>query len=179
MISPNSFFKTKPVSRFKFAHSVDPIKNIQKQISMFDGDENEIEVPKSIQDLIASKIRTLSNSLSTAKSQCQTAAAIQEAIQNANNIVKINAINKQVQQSNENSTSQLPRELDDQWYTKGELLKMKNEIDPQRTASHDHNIISNPGTSALLDQMKIEEENQHNGSFKQSRKKAQTNNRKK
>lgn len=47
MISPN-LFKKKPQSRFKFAHSVDPIKNLQKQISMFEDDENEIEVPKSI-----------------------------------------------------------------------------------------------------------------------------------
>lgn len=67
MISPG-LFKKKPVSRFKFAHSVDPIKNLQKQYNAFEEDENEIEVPKSIQDLIESKIRTLSNSLSTAKS---------------------------------------------------------------------------------------------------------------
>lgn len=67
MISPH-IFKKKQVSRFKFAHSVDPIKNLQKQISMFEDDGEEIQVPKSIQDLIERNIRTLSNSLSTAKS---------------------------------------------------------------------------------------------------------------
>jgi hypothetical protein len=67
MISPH-IFKKKQESRFKFAHSVDPIKNLQKQISMFVDDGDEIQVPKSIQDLIERNIRTLSNSLSTAKS---------------------------------------------------------------------------------------------------------------
>lgn len=57
---------------------MDPIKNLQKQYNAFEEDENEIEVPKSIQDLIESKIRTLSNSLSTAKS-C-SAMVVQEAI---------------------------------------------------------------------------------------------------
>lgn len=46
MISP-ALFKKKQVSRFKFAHSVDPIKNLQKQMSMFE-DDDEIQVPKSI-----------------------------------------------------------------------------------------------------------------------------------
>lgn len=47
MISP-AIFKKKQESRFKFAHSVDPIKNLQKQISMFEDDGDEIQVPKSI-----------------------------------------------------------------------------------------------------------------------------------
>lgn len=74
MISPN-FFKKKQISRFKFAHSVDPLnaKNIQKQIYFFEDDDgDEIQVPKSIQDLIERNIRTLSNSLSTAKSNVNT-----------------------------------------------------------------------------------------------------------
>jgi|DEB0MinimDraft_12_1074336.scaffolds.fasta_scaffold14462_2 hypothetical protein len=40
MISPH-LFKKKQVSRFKFAHSVDPLnaKNLQKQIELEDGEE--------------------------------------------------------------------------------------------------------------------------------------------
>ena len=60
MISPHIFQKKKE-SRFKFAHSVDPLSKFEKEID----DGEEIEVPKSIQDLIERGIRTLSNSLST------------------------------------------------------------------------------------------------------------------
>ena len=78
MISPHIFQKKKE-SRFKFAHSVDPLnaKNLQGRID----DDDEIEVPKKIQDLIERGIRTLSNSLSTVKSTVNTAksTAAQEA----------------------------------------------------------------------------------------------------
>jgi len=136
MISPN-LFKKKPVSRFKFAHSVDPIKNLQKQISMFEDDENEIEVPKSIQDLIECKIRTLSNSLS-AHSKSQT-AAVKEAFEKADSIVKLCALNiSKLSQQSEQHDPTLLKELHETWYTKGELKQMKQEIQsPQRTTSCD------------------------------------------
>ena len=61
-------FGNKKESRFKFAHSVvhhsvDPLT--AKQIHE---DEEQIEVPKCVQDLIAHSFRTLSNSLSVKKS---------------------------------------------------------------------------------------------------------------
>lgn len=157
---------------------------------MFEGDENEIEVPKSIQDLIESKIRTLSNSLSTAKSA--SAAAVQEAIQNADNIVTICAMNRSAQQTGvENTNSQLLKELGERWYTKGELERMQQEIDPQRTASHDlNNKLLNPvattngqvsSTECNLTRVKVtqpEEETNTDVTFKQARRKVQ-NNRKK
>lgn len=63
LISPHIFQKKKE-SRFKFAHSVDPLNaKLPKEID----DLEEIEVPKSIQDLIERGIRTMSNSLSTQK----------------------------------------------------------------------------------------------------------------
>ena len=61
MISPH-LFDNKKESRFKFAHSVDPLnfKNIPKIAE----DDEEIQVPKNIQELIMRGIRTVSNSLS-------------------------------------------------------------------------------------------------------------------
>lgn len=83
IISPD-IFKKKQVSRFKFAHSVDPLnaKNLQKQgISTFDEDGDEIQVPKSIQDLIDRNLRTLSNSLSTVKSKSALAEKLSKNIE--------------------------------------------------------------------------------------------------
>ena len=76
MISPHIFQKKKE-SRFKFAHSVDPLT---AQQTMF-GDDDEMEVPQKIQDLIERGIRTLSNSLSTIKSNANEikSTAAQEA----------------------------------------------------------------------------------------------------
>jgi hypothetical protein len=71
LISPHIFEKKKQ-SRFKFAHSVDPTDN-KSQKDIDDGDE--IEVPKSIQDLIEKGIRTLSNSLSTQKNTIRSQLA--------------------------------------------------------------------------------------------------------
>ena len=91
MISPN-FFKKKQISRFKFAHSVDPLnaKNWSKQIEdQEDGDE--IQVPKNIQELIERNIRTMSNSLSTVKSNALSAAALEAQYQEE---VKLGALNK-------------------------------------------------------------------------------------
>jgi len=64
----NHFFQKKKESRFKFAHqvahSMDPLLANQKMID----DDDEILVPKNIQELIERGIRTLSNSISTVKS---------------------------------------------------------------------------------------------------------------
>jgi hypothetical protein len=53
-------------------------------MSMFE-DDDEIQVPKSIQDLIEKNIRTLSNSLSTAKSQ--SAQAVSQVI--SDNVINL------------------------------------------------------------------------------------------
>lgn len=66
-------FGRKKESRFKFAHSVvhhsvDPARMVE--------DEEEIEVPKKIQDLIERGIRTVSHSLSVKSKQDVKSTAV-------------------------------------------------------------------------------------------------------
>ena len=95
MISPH-LFKKKQESRFKFAHSVDPLncKNIPKIAE----DDEEIQVPKNIQELIMRGIRTVSNSLSNVNKSSVKSTAAQEAQEEANGGIKINSLNKLLEQ---------------------------------------------------------------------------------
>ena len=117
MMSPG-IFKSKQQSRFKFAHSVDPIKSLQKQLE----DEEEIQVPKNIQDLIVRNIRTLSNSLSTIKSsEYEGHKAINKALV---------SLEKQIDL----------QELRDKWYTKKELQDRSESINCNTTTKEEYNL---------------------------------------
>jgi hypothetical protein len=116
-------------------------KNLQKQL---EEDGEEIQVPKSIQDLIVRNIRTLSNSLS---SKNQSAKAIQEAIESAHEEIKINSINKSMLN---NVTAADLKELRESWLTKAELRMLqrspegrKNSLDLKPTKPDDINLRRN------------------------------------
>jgi capsid protein len=131
MISPHIFQKKKE-SRFKFAHqvahSVDPWQANQKIIE----DEDEIQVPKKIQDLIERGIRTLSHSLSTVKSNVNDikSTAAQEAQEERATGIKITTLNRMLQQEqNKEAEAQLLeiKELKERWYTKMELKMQERQ----------------------------------------------------
>jgi hypothetical protein len=131
MISPHIFQKKKE-SRFKFAHqvahSVDPWQANQKIIE----DDDEIQVPKKIQDLIERGIRTLSHSLSTVKSNVNDikSTAAQEAQEERATGIKITTLNRMLQQEqNKEAEAQLLeiKELKERWYTKMELKMQERQ----------------------------------------------------
>ena len=94
MISPHIFAKKKE-SRFKFAHSVDPLSAKNQQTQNANGDDEEIQVPRHIQELIERGIRTMSNSVCTEKSNVNTVKST-AAQEEAEGGIKINDLNKKL-----------------------------------------------------------------------------------
>lgn len=106
-------------------------------------DDDEILVPKKIQDLIERGIRTLSNSLSTVKSNINEikSTAAQEQEEEMQTGIKIKVLNKMLEQEqNKMAESQLleMKELKERWYTRMELKNLQ-ELQP-----------SSQGVSAIL-----------------------------
>lgn len=97
-------------------------------------DDDEILVPKKIQDLIERGIRTLSNSLSTVKSNINEikSTAAQEQEEEMQTGIKIKVLNKMLEQEqNKMAESQLleMKELKERWYTRMELKNLQ-ELQP-------------------------------------------------
>ena len=128
---------------------MDPLQANQKMID----DDEEILVPKKIQDLIERGIRTLSNSISTVKSNVNDiqSTAAQEAQEELATGIKIKTLNKMLQQEqNKVAETQLQdiKELKERWYTRKELKKVEEpqsaQVAPSLISNQQHLLSPSP-----------------------------------
>lgn len=118
-------FERKKESRFKFAnsvvhHSVDPARMVPEE------DDDQIQVPKKIQDLIERGIRTLSHSLSV-KSKTNAdvkSTALQEAYEEEVTGITTQNLNRMLEMEARPQDLSEIKELRERWLTKRELHLM-------------------------------------------------------